>query len=604
MKTDQESIPPRRATRVLALLLAALAAWMSYQGWGRWADVQIDFGRELYVPWRLAEGDWLYRDIAYFNGPLSPYFNALVFKLLGVGYWQLVGVNAALLLAFGTLLWKLLRGALPSASDGLAILAFLCFACALFFLGQHALCGNYNFLSPYSHEATHGSMLGLWAVFVAWNKAPGRRRSFFVGLLLGMVLLTKPELFLASLGGVGVLFLQRSRRQGFPKLAPSLLAGVLLPGLVALLALSTRMPISQAAEGILGAWPHLLGSQAAQLAFYQNILGVDDLAGNAGALLAASGLLLGLWALGGCLERSLPTGPITWVGLFALSLLGWSSAQDGPLAPAVWLARALPLGCLLILSAGWMLRARLQGSPDAQHWMLLQALSLFGLVLLAKMILRPRFEHYGFYLSLPASAALMVFGLGWLPQWIGSGRRGVRAAGGALQACLLGAYAAAALQMLGISQAYFQLQNRPMATGVDAMWTDFRGRELGLALEEIDQRLAPTDELLVLPEGIGLNYFARRKTPSRFLNFMPLEFALYGETAMLEELKSRPPQAVLMVHKDTSEYGYPFFGRDYGEAIYAWVLSNYRSTWIQSRGGAPLQPGTIFGVALYELNTP
>ena len=28
--------------------------------------------------WQLSEGAVLYRDIAYFNGPLSPYFNAMV----------------------------------------------------------------------------------------------------------------------------------------------------------------------------------------------------------------------------------------------------------------------------------------------------------------------------------------------------------------------------------------------------------------------------------------------------------------------------------------------------------------------------------------------
>ena len=37
--------------------------------------LMIDFGRELYVPWQLNEGKALYRDIAYFHGPFSPYLN-------------------------------------------------------------------------------------------------------------------------------------------------------------------------------------------------------------------------------------------------------------------------------------------------------------------------------------------------------------------------------------------------------------------------------------------------------------------------------------------------------------------------------------------------
>ena len=53
--------------------------------WGRWPDVLVDFSRELYVPWRMTEGQVLYRDVAYFAGPFSPSLDALWFRLFGVG---------------------------------------------------------------------------------------------------------------------------------------------------------------------------------------------------------------------------------------------------------------------------------------------------------------------------------------------------------------------------------------------------------------------------------------------------------------------------------------------------------------------------------------
>ena len=104
LSADRSPVP-----RFLLLLLAVLIVWSLYQGWGRWSDPQIDFGRELYVPWRLTQGDLLYQDIAYFNGPLSPYFNAFVFKLMGVGYWKLVAANALVLVGFCMLLWRVLK---------------------------------------------------------------------------------------------------------------------------------------------------------------------------------------------------------------------------------------------------------------------------------------------------------------------------------------------------------------------------------------------------------------------------------------------------------------------------------------------------------------
>ena len=62
----------KRWTGPLAIALCAAA--MIAETWGTWNDVLIDFGRELYVPWRLTEGDVPFRDVVHFNGPISPYF--------------------------------------------------------------------------------------------------------------------------------------------------------------------------------------------------------------------------------------------------------------------------------------------------------------------------------------------------------------------------------------------------------------------------------------------------------------------------------------------------------------------------------------------------
>jgi len=38
---------------VIAIAAGAMLRWT----WGTWPDVLVDFGRELYVAWRLAEGE-------------------------------------------------------------------------------------------------------------------------------------------------------------------------------------------------------------------------------------------------------------------------------------------------------------------------------------------------------------------------------------------------------------------------------------------------------------------------------------------------------------------------------------------------------------------
>ena len=92
---------------IIALVFAALTAW----SWRRWPDVLVDFGRELYVAWRLSEGDVLYRDVASFYGPLSPYVNALWFRVFGPGLVTLAWLNLALAAAVAAGLYALVRRA-------------------------------------------------------------------------------------------------------------------------------------------------------------------------------------------------------------------------------------------------------------------------------------------------------------------------------------------------------------------------------------------------------------------------------------------------------------------------------------------------------------
>src|SRR5687768_16039842 len=79
------------------LLILLIGLPMLLWSWDRWPDVLVDSSRELYVPWQLSEGKVLYRDVAYVQGPLSPYLNSLWFRLFGVGFRTLALCNLVLL---------------------------------------------------------------------------------------------------------------------------------------------------------------------------------------------------------------------------------------------------------------------------------------------------------------------------------------------------------------------------------------------------------------------------------------------------------------------------------------------------------------------------
>src|SRR5215813_4393609 len=141
--------------------------------WGTWPDALVDFGREVYVPWRLSQGEVLYRDIvSYFNGPLSPYLHALLFKLFGVSLRTLVWFNLVVIATLASLLYALLArafGRIGAAAGGVTFFVLFAFAQLLFG-------GNFNYVCPYSYELPHGITLTLASIYCLerWHRSAKR----------------------------------------------------------------------------------------------------------------------------------------------------------------------------------------------------------------------------------------------------------------------------------------------------------------------------------------------------------------------------------------------------------------------------------------------
>jgi hypothetical protein len=81
----------------------------------------------------------------------------------------------------------------------------------------------------------------------------------------------------------------------------------------------------------------------------------------------------------------------------------------------------------------------------------------------------------------------------------------------------------------------------------------------------------------VLPEGVMLNYLSRRVNPSRFTNMMMTEMITFGGATIADDLARSRPDFVLLVHKNTDEFGVGFFGHDrrYGARIMDYINAQY-----------------------------
>jgi hypothetical protein len=218
-------------------------------------------------------------------------------------------------------------------------------------------------------------------------------------------------------------------------------------------------------------------------------------------------------------------------------------------------------------------------------------LSVFALGLLAKMLFAARLTHYGFVLAMPA-ALLAVAGLtGWVPEAVaardGDGRVFRLYACGVL-AVLVGVY---------VINSRYRLSRRTCAVGAgsDLFFADECGCFIQKALGELDRSAGPGDTLAVLPEGAMVNFLARRANPTPYLSLMPLEMTIFGEARMLAAYRAHPPDWILLAHRDSSEFGPRFFGKDYARDVTAWIGEAYEEA---ALFGAPPFEGAYFGMRL------
>jgi len=172
MKKENDGRHNELIAEITSVLIIAIAfLLLTWLGWLKWNDPLTDFGAELYVPWQLHEGAVLYRDLASFKGPFSPYLNLLWFDLFGVSLRTLAWANLGILVLLTSGLTLLVRRCTDRLTATVA---------AVIFLVEHGLesiaGNNMNFVTPFVHELTHGITLSIFLLrdcrTSAWLHSP------------------------------------------------------------------------------------------------------------------------------------------------------------------------------------------------------------------------------------------------------------------------------------------------------------------------------------------------------------------------------------------------------------------------------------------------
>ncbi len=625
MAADPASIPDHKLTPdpfqnfkidrwgPIILLLALLV--MAAISWGKWLDILVDFGLQVYTPWQLSQGQVLYKDIVYIHGPLSAYIHSLLFMVFGPGISVLAWFNTGLIIILTVIIRHLFCNLYDPLTGFLAALSFV----VVFAFGNYLHVSNYNFVCAYEYTLPHAVFLSFVAIyqFVNYLRNPLSRTLFWIGLLSGLILLTKPEVFLAEITAIGtglLLPFQLQETSLKNKLHKILIffSAFFIPYLVFVFYFSFHMPIAQALESPFTHLTYIFNSGIKALPFYQAVTGTGFFWENMRNLFIVLGSYLFIYIAliflnKGIVIRYGNTRISYWICFAGFLTLLIIFKND-----IFWLDMMRPLPLILIVYIGifiyrWFSHS--QTPQDKRRQISIFVLSLFSLVLLLKISLKVHVPHYGFALALPGFlifAALLIHELPLVFK---------KFQGSALVPSAFGlALLLAHTGVMGwLSFNMYQMKDFPVGKGRDRVY-DFpphragtpaepymRGIIFNSALEWIDQQLGPDEEFVTFPAAPMLNYMSRRRSPIITGLFNPGVLLLTGESLILNSLKEKSPDYIVLVDQDFAHLGARFFGRDYAQATFKWIIQNYK---VALQIGAKPLSDQGFGIQILKRQSP
>jgi len=592
-------------------ILSAIGFFMLFVSWRRWSLIILDFGRELYIPWKLSMGGVLYRDIYVDHyGPFSPYLNAFLFKMFGVNIMTLAFFNMGVVIIITYCICRFFRHTTNSVTATMTAATFLSIFAFKF--------PNYNYITPYAYALTHGIALSFFSI-LAFYQYIKKQNTFWVviiGLLIGTIFLTKLEVFFASIAAIGTGFIVLWHVEQFSlrkimKVSAVLFFSLLLPTAVFTVYFSFFMPFQEALLSILTQYRQLFETEVTSNAFYLAATGRDASSFYLGKILLVTGwyvlLFLLIWSVARLVERISSTYYRMIIMIVAASAFFLLHFMNG--VPWNWRDIRIPFAFQVVVAVmgilyGITIWKSRKDKGKALSTLPMLVFIIFAFVMVLKMILRVRIVDYGFALTMPA-ALVVVAGLVYhVPRLVAKNAQSttfIRA----LSIILVAMYLVLEIGM--ISDTYL-IRNYPIDTGKERIITfdavlSNEGPIIDETLKKINETIKPNENFLVIPEGILLNYLTGRENPSPYTSFLLGDLVMHHEEKMVKRLSRQLPDYVILIDRSVGEWGFKKFGVDTGAKISEWVIKNYVP--IYTIGDIPFQGSQLCrGVIIAKRGTP
>ena len=565
---------------ILTSLLAGIAA-----SWERWGNPLIDAGREVNVPLRLARGETLYSQVRYIYGPLSPYVNAALFRIVHPSLWVIWTrgiVTTMFVVAIIYWLARQITGRWPATLACLAV-TWLC-----------ALKPEGNYILPYAYSGLDGCLFGLATLALCIVGLRGRNSSagtFFAlaGIAASLAFLAKTEMGFAAIA-IGVMAVVLEECANWRRLITKMLA-FLVPA-SGITAVVIEWFAIRVGWTTLTADSYLFfGHVPWQLIHFNQVrFGFDHPWHSLGLMIlsvlrlaAIAGLLAAICLLWS--QRTIRTGStgsssrrssrqpyaLLLLSLVAIGITSPPLSDLGPFMAMPFILIALVIAAIVALRMSSTPRIS-AGTNNAGVFLLI---TVFALGSLARIFLRV--SSGGALSSFLVPLSIVLFVYVWLdlfPLFLKN--PGARQLAQKVATIVL--TLSVVVSAVVLSLRYQRKFSYPIVTERGTWRTS---PELGVAFNQALHYIAantkPGDTVVPMPEGTSINFLSGRPNPLRDEISLPGMVTLPEEESAIRTLQNLSVPLVLIVNRSTAEFGQAAFGVDYETTLVSWIEKNYKA---------------------------
>lgn len=581
---------------------ASCFLYLLHFSWLKWGDLIIDLGRDMYVPLEILSGKLLYRDVYYLHGPFSPYFNAILFKMLGAHIHSLIASGIITTLVVSILIYKISRLFLDILSSTFVILTFL----FVFAFGQYVYLGNYNFIIPYAYPAIHGMLFSLLSLYTFYDSL-FKKAKYICSLPIFFTFLCRIEIGLMLILAILVTFIIHSLFEGvgFRKIFKHLLIYLVIPFIFSatIYSLFLIRAFDVVQRGNL--WD-IIWTSNINSPFVRFHSGFYDIFENTKIMFRTFIYYLLL-----CIIFSLGGFIMTYIyrlrSLFKKTLFFFLTGSLFILISFYFFRkffnynlqyRCLPIICLLTFFIALWKFIKTKERREKLRYLFLLTVSLFSLFLIIRKLFFVWAGHYGFYMLLPGMVIYYVFFLKIVPEVLKPPMSRTFFRLSFLYIFLLFIMSHFTISRFCYAQKTLKVSSPRGNLYVFNNAREKRNKEL---IEFLIENTAKEASLVVFPEGLTINFLSERKNPLYYYTYLPFDL-VREEVAenIISEMENEKVDYIVLVQRDTAEFGYYIFGKDYGESIWKYILEKYLP--YKQFGPFPFTTQD-YGIALFKRKT-